>query len=299
MKTTAKNILYFLIILLNIQCTAYMPISKELPPEIEVDEKENTIQLINFYDFNKLDFNNEKKIKVFITGANKMIEGLEKSFAADSHFNLYVSDSLKNGNMKCQSQALLNKDSIELFCLEKHISLLLTLDEFDISLHKEMEVEENEDGSKSRTAHYELNVVAAISLYNSSGEIINRSRLREAEHYKSRSVISGLLAVGPSLARAGDEVNSLAKSMGEGYINKFYPTTISEQRYYYTGKKFSEVTPYIKNFDWQKAIEFLLPLAKSNDTKLARKAAHNLSVVYEALGNYNEAEFWLQKSGTR
>jgi len=47
---------------------------------------------------------------------------------------------------------------------------------------------------------------------------------------------------------------------------------------------------------WESAIELLKPVAASPDPKIARKAANNLSVAYEAIGNESAAEFWFNKS---
>jgi hypothetical protein len=51
------------------------------------------------------------------------------------------------------------------------------------------------------------------------------------------------------------------------------------------------------DMDWEKAIELLKPLAESPEPILARKAANNLSVAYEALGHEQAAEYWFNKSG--
>jgi hypothetical protein len=41
----------------------------------------------------------------------------------------------------------------------------------------------------------------------------------------------------------------------------------------------------------------LKPLAASPDPKISSKAAYNLSVAYEAVGNDKASEFWFQKAG--
>jgi hypothetical protein len=64
----------------------------------------------------------------------------------------------------------------------------------------------------------------------------------------------------------------------------------------YVGKGLLEADNYCMEQDWDKAIELLRPLAESPDPKISRKAANNLSVAYEAVGNEKAAEFWFNKS---
>lgn len=284
------------LILLHAGCVSYIGITKTLPPEIELDEGQTNMQFKNLYDPAKLDFSNENVTVLFMSGVEMFVEGLSGSFNADPRLNLYVDSVVCEGKSSSFFPSPLGKDSISMFCSDNHVPLLLVLEAFDIYFDKQMEVVKNEDGSKSRTAHYFLVVKAGVSLYDSSGALMDRSMIRQVDHYNSRPVLSGLLAIGPSLAKADEEVNAMARDLGKAYYNKFYPSDIIERREYYTGKKFEEVTPYITAGNWRKAIELLIPLASSEDKKTSVRAAHNLSVVYEASGNEKEAAYWHEKS---
>jgi hypothetical protein len=50
---------------------------------------------------------------------------------------------------------------------------------------------------------------------------------------------------------------------------------------------------------WDEAIVLLLPLAHSPDQKLAKKAAHNLSLCLQAVGRISDAEYWMAKANEK
>lgn len=175
--------------------------------------------------------------------------------------------------------------------------MLLVLEAFSIGTNSETEVEEDEDGSTSRTANYYLIVTAGLSLYSNSGDLVNRSTVGRSELYKSRWALGGIALFDPSIYKAEKDIRYLAKFVAEDYINKFYPATETVQGKIYTGKELKEAADYCKDQHWDEAIELLKPLAVSPDPKISSKAAYNLSVAYEAIGNDRASELWLQKSG--
>jgi hypothetical protein len=160
----------------------------------------------------------------------------------------------------------------------------------------EQEVEEDEDGSKSRTNNYYLYMSAGLSLYSESGDVIDRSMEPCRSLYESRPALIGLFAFTPSIYKAEKLVGHLAEFVAENYVNKFYPGTESVSRKIFYANNMIEADKYLINHDWESAIELLKPLAASADPKIARKAANNLSVAYEAIGNDRAAEFWFNKS---
>jgi hypothetical protein len=99
-----------------------------------------------------------------------------------------------------------------------------------------------------------------------------------------------------TIYKAEEEIGHLAKIVGEEYVKKFSPGTELVNRKIYVGKGLLEADNYCMEQNWDKAIELLRPLAESPDPKISRKAANNLSVAYEAIGNEKAAEFWFNKS---
>jgi hypothetical protein len=53
----------------------------------------------------------------------------------------------------------------------------------------------------------------------------------------------------------------------------------------------------MENKDWIKARETLLIMTESANTEIPqKKVAHNLGVVYEALGDFESSDYWYKKS---
>jgi hypothetical protein len=291
------KILYLLFILISsVGCISYLEITKNLPPEIKLDKKPLDIAFVNLYDYEMLDFNSDNKIEVYYSGTKKLLESLNTTFKNNDRFNFVITDTLVKGRCWDILQGRLSSDSVVYYCREGNAEYLLVLDAFRLYFDKEMEVKKEDDGTKSRTAHYSLVLKVGLSLYDSTGFLIDQSTISNSKFYQSRSVASGLLAIGPSMGGTGTETNALASELGGDYIKKFYPTSVIEMKQIYVGKKFAEITPLMKNGKWEEAKEKLLLCIDSDNYKLRRRASHNLCVAYEALGRMDLAEKWRNES---
>ena len=265
------NIL-LIIVFLCTSCATYISYMMPTPPEIEISDEQNGIGFINKYDYTKLPFNNENKKEVNITAVQQLISSLETSFIDDESFNYVLLDSLAEGTATINFLPVMNANKVVSVCDSANTDLLLVLDFFDTDFLIKTEVEENDDGSKSRTNIVDLVVMAGLTLYNKSGTVLNRRKSSRSVYYQSRPALVSFVAIGPSMGKAGKEVNSLAKRIGENYIQNFYPGSQMETDKIYTGDAFEEVEPYMKNQEWEKAIELLLPLANSKDSKISKKS---------------------------
>ncbi|MEA1899005.1 MAG: DUF6340 family protein [Bacteroidota bacterium] len=251
---------------------------------------------INKYDYINLPFDNKNKQKVFTAAVQNLISTLESSFNSDETFSFSILDSLVQGVALKSFPEVMAESDVVSFCESGNADLLLVLEFFDAYFLTETEVEEDEDGAKSRTNYVDLIVEAGFTLYSKTGEFLDRVKVTESNFYQARPSLSSLIVIGPSMGKAEEEVNDLVKRIGENYINNFYPGSEMIRTKIYTGKAFKEVTPLIDRRDWLAAIDLLLPLTKSSNSKTAKKAMHNLAGVYEVKGNYEASEYWKRKS---
>jgi len=260
-------------------------------------ENEKRIALINLYDYTQLEYSNDRKKEVFISGLNQLTDGVARSFRDDPTYELISGDSLVTGQLNSYLPSPLSADSVKFFCKKYEVTLLLALEAFDVYFDKEIEVEEDDKGNKSRTAYYTLNVRAGFTLYDSTGNVIDRSYVEHSQpHGGGRPVVLRIVSVAPSLGKAGEEVNFLADEAGRSYADKFYPRKMLVSRSVHNSKPFKEITPLLKSKEWNKAITKLKELANSKDSKTAQHAAKNLAVAYEALGNEEAFNYWQQRS---
>ena len=296
-----KKYLYGLLMLCFLpffnSCISYVSFIKSYPPEISLNPNEKKLALVNFYDYTKLDYSNDRKKEVFISGLNQLTDGLAGSFRNDPAYKLIKGDSLIPGRLNTYLPSPLSEDSAIFFCNKYKVPLLLALEAFDVYFDKEIEVEEDEAGNKSRTAYYTLNVRAGFTLYDSIGRVIDRSYVERSQpHGGGRPVVLRIVSVAPSFGKAGDEVNYLASEAGRSYADKFYPRELPVSRSVHNSKSFKEITPLLKAKEWDEAIIKLKELAKSKDTKTARYAAENLAVAYEATGNEEAVKYWQDRA---
>ncbi len=162
------------------------------------------------------------------------------------------------------------------FVIAQILICCLVLEYFDTDFLIETETEEDDDGSTTRTNIVDLVVRTGWTLYDKSGNILDRQKSDKSMLYQSRPALVSFVAIGPSMGKAGKEVNALAIEIGESYIQNFYPGNKKEIAKIYTGEAFKKVEAYMNNDNWEEAIELLLPMANSTDSKISKKASHNL-----------------------
>jgi len=295
-----KKIIRFLLLLtltVNLNsCISFFNFTKISPPEIDIKNDDRSFQYISLYDETNLDFDNEKRIEVYNSGVKTLQKGLQESFIADSNFSL----SLKNITQEQLSFPFTNEqltpEIISNICLINSTSFLLVLESYDINYEKTIEKIENEDGENEKIANYYLVVSADFSVYNNKGLLIDKSTSVQKKFIDSREVIALNIAIRPFYSTKKEEINELSYEIGFNYINKYYPSKQIESRMYYSHKAFAKAKPYIKNENWLEAINIILPFANAADPKISKKAAHNLSVLYEAIGDMAKSDYWYNKS---
>jgi hypothetical protein len=248
------------------------------------------------YDYTYLPSGNDKKKEVLAEGIRQLIIELENSFNEDETFNFVIIDSLARGRSLTRFAEILNKEYVNTLCMSNDADMLLVLETFNAYFSTETTTKEYEDGSKSHTNYVDLIVKAGFSLYQSTGELQDRVMVTESAFYQARPALVSFFVIGPSMRKAGKEVNILAGKVGSNYINNFYPGSEIVRNMIYIGREFSEVTPYMMEHQWERAVKLLLPLAHSQDPRLAKKAAHNLAIAYEAMGNTEALDYWIMKS---
>ena len=288
----------FLILLSTIicSCTSYVSIQKSLPPEIVLPEETAEFLFINRFEANNLDYNNENKVEVYEMGAEKYIAGMKSGFDSDEYFHLTLSDTMILSHSAHEPAFNLTRDDVQKLCQEYDQYYLITLDNYKLSFDQDVEVFENDDGSKSKTAYYDLVLNTFVTIYNYEGSIIEKIQDELRILHDKRGVLSGLLAIGPSMGKADENIQLISDELGRKFIQKFYDSSILERRPFFGSKDFTKAYRGFHNENWKTVEEELLQLAKSPDSKIEGKAAYNLSVLYENLNRVSEMEFWYRRS---
>ena len=281
MKIAIRLICFALILLSLGSCIKLVYISKSSKPEIALNNPHNDIVFVNLFDYTSPEIVKEKEKSAYHEGVMRLIDGLF-SFASDSSFSFTVCDTLKKGIGKDLLTTLLPVDTIQNICSQFNANLLLALDSVSLFFDWQIVTDDNKYGYNGKTKNFYLNSKFYVSLYKSSGELINRTELDQSSLFGSRPPLSGIVTFKPSISRAINIAQSLGYYSGQDYVSRFYPHIIQDTQQLYSGKLFRESNNYIFEKNWAKAVELLEQLAKNPDPLIAEKAKHNLEVVKEA-----------------
>ena len=294
MKTQLFNLLLILSsVLLQFSCTSQMQISTTKPAEVPIAYDQWKVVVVNRFNPALLPFEREKKVDVFTKGANEALMGAVDAIMYDSTYYLVHLDTAQYIAQQ-QNEPLSPEQVREIYQLYPH-HLLLSLDHFDAFLDRETVSEKSSDGSVSKTTYFTLVTKAYFTLFDSTGTVLDQVSMKQEELYQSRMVLSGLLAIGPDMGKAGPAVNKLAWYAGHFYWGRLSSQPVTYVRHYYSMKKFEKAAQLMAAQDWEAAISILQPIAES-DKKESAKAAYNLAVVYEASGNVQQARYWATKA---
>jgi hypothetical protein len=158
----------------------------EVPVQAQSGKQDQLILVVNCFDVSGTRFRNNKK---------ELLAGLADSIRFQLSEKINVSGAGKAVNIE-QTVSTAMIDSL----LRQHdaaaaIAILNIAPEFE---QKEVNVERASDGSKKRTARYDLCSSVIYMLITRNGSTNEREE-RNCEFFTERTVMSGLLAAGPDL----------------------------------------------------------------------------------------------------
>ena len=277
-------------------CTSYVPVQKILPPEIILHEETADFLFVNRFEPDSLDFNNENKIEVFEMGVDSYIAGLKAGFDTSRHYTLILSDTIFPSHSAHEPAYNLSARIIDYLHRVYHATYIFSLDNYTLYFDQEVDVQEDAEGNKSKTAYYDLVLNTYLTIYDSDGKVIDKMKEEMRILHDTRGVLSGLLAIGPSMGKADKNVMKISDELGRIFIQKFYPTSVEEMRLFYATKEFSEAFKAYNHRNWAKAEEELIKLSRHADEKIQGKAAYNLGVLYENQGRLSDMEYWYRRA---
>jgi hypothetical protein len=291
MKTYLIYILVVMVFIIS-SCSSVIQIPVYNPPEITINDENNTIAIINNFEVGELNLQNPKEIEVYNSGIRNLISGLTDSISDDDKLRFIVCDSL----IKMKADNIYSTDSFsrysEFICREHSASGLLVINDFEIFFDHTDNYDEMEEGEVT-TRDFSIGIQVGFKLYNKNGELIKSSNVDESKIHKSRPVLIKWISIDPSVKKAGENVDAVSFAVGRKYRGKFYPGINYYNKQYYTGKVFKEANQFMIKGDWENAKKALLKMAESSDPKIPQeKVAHNLSIVYEALGDVESSKKW-------
>ncbi|MBX0335292.1 tetratricopeptide repeat protein [Pontibacter sp. HSC-14F20] len=278
-------------------CATMITMETVRPPVVRVSPEQWKVLVVNRYDAATLAPNkNENVSAVLRDGAYQAAGGVMGAIFNDSTFVLVNPDQAVELS---PTSSKLSATEVEKLYSQYRPHLILTLDKFETGFGKEVDSYEDEDGDRTKVANFDLVVASTWSLYDSTGTVIDQATVEQQEFYDSRTVVSGLLAIGPAMGKAGPVVNRLAVETGYSYWDRFYPQPMLLVRQVYTGSAYQQAHILMLMGQFEQAITTLQPLAQDLSSKTGIRAAHNLAIAYEAAGNYEQATYWARQAESK
>ncbi len=265
----------------------FIQTQKTYAPEVYLPADSNRIVFVNFFDYTVPEYIKDKQEVTYRMSVKGFRDGLAAGFMPDPRVHFMVGDTLSRRKTVMSMQDSTFRDTIVNICQRFNANLLIALDSINIWIDEEQVIDED----NSTTSEYYLNSYNYVTLYSYEGEAIDRTIAKRSKFYKSRpAFFLGLLTFPPALSKAAADVAGLSEGAGRDYAGRFYPFAEMVNVSLYTGGPFIETNRMITAGNPVEAIEPLRELTRSSNRNIARKAAHNLSVVYEILENRRNTE---------
>lgn len=276
-------------------CTTIVQIPLIEPPEILLPPGPQKIVFVSRFDTTQISYTKEKVTAVYKEGYQAFIEGLQEGFKSIEHLSLTVPDTAVLGRWYT-SETPKFPDSTQVFNLINQYkpNYLLTLDAFKLEQLREEELVDYGDGSIGRQVSYYIDVSIALALFDQDGQVADKMLMKDQQYIENR--LRGFFVTSADIGKYGEITGPLAFDLGYEYALMFIEYEIFDTRYMYSNKQFKQVLALVEKGQWEDARKTLLPLTEHPNEKVAQKAAHNMAIIAEALGNRNEMVKWQQKA---
>jgi hypothetical protein len=197
--------------------------------------------------------------------------------------------------------------TIDEICSRHQADAVLSIEIFDtdfILTNSPVKIDTKDDQGNLRTSlEFKANGVAVINLGIRLYDAANRVILDEYQtsHRLNFDAQAGTLqAALNQLLDKSEAINRAGYDAGFYYGQRITPTYYQVTRYFFdkpkkelgAGVRFSEVG------DWQGAINAWMKIVDKGDRKEAGRAAYNIAVAHEVLGDLEQAKSWAARSHT-
>jgi hypothetical protein len=299
---------------LLLSSSAWVKLTLIRPSEIVLPEYVTTIAIL---DRTKQEETTQNKIEQVVTGevfrqdeqaVLKVAEGFTDACAGMNRFKtVHTAERFSGNGTKTTFPTPLEWKIVSDICDKHQADALLSMEIFDtdfILAHVPVKIDIKDDqGIVSTRVEFKATGVAVINigirLYDAAGRtIIDEYQTTHRLNFDAQA--STLQAAMNQLLDKVEAINRAGFDAGFVYGQRITPTYYSVTRYFFdkpkkelgTGVRYSEVA------DWQGAIDAWLKVVEKGDRKDAGKAAYNIAVAYEVLGDLEAAKKWAARSHT-
>jgi tetratricopeptide (TPR) repeat protein len=253
----------------------YVNVPVSYNPKYYFNPDSTTIAVINQFDVGQAKISNKKTVAVLKAGAYTAIR-----YAAD---RLSMLPHVKIINLVDSAAFNVNADSVKTLALKYGAHYVLALKSFDANIDLS-EVQ-------NKTAYYNTTASVDFILYESNG-IYYKKLKGMTNDAQSETEYQGFvmsLLIHPTVKGNKPAINAAAQHAAQDALRDYFPYTISHNRPLYNDDFLQPGVKAIVSGNYDKADSLLQPWLKHANPQMAGKAAYNLSVVYEFMGDIDSA----------
>lgn len=302
----------FLFVLLS--GSAWVKLTLTRPSELVLPEYIKSIALI---DRTLQEETSRNKLEQVVTGevfhqddqaVLKVADGFMDACSGINRFqSVRTAERYKSDGTKTTFPTPLDWNSVSDICNKHQTDALLSIEIFDTDFllsNVPVKIDVKDDqGNASTRLEFKANGVAVINfgirLYDAANRII-LDEYQSTYRLNFDAQAGTLQAAMNQLLDKVEAINRASFDAGFNYGTRITPTYYRVTRYFFdkpkkelgAGVRYSEVA------DWQGAINAWLKVVDKGERKDAGRAAYNIAVAYEVLGDLEEAKKWAARSHT-
>ena len=193
-------------------------------------------------------------------------------------------------------------DKVEALCKQYKVDALVSLETFDSDWIVTNGTKKKADGGIQIYARGVATVNCGFRLYDPSKKTIaDQYHFSHNETWETGG--GSIMAAVGALMNKNAAIQDASFKAGIVYGERITPSWIRIDRDYFRKSKhdpyLAEGARMMEVNDWDRAIEALGKAVDTGHPKTKGRAAHNLAVVYEILGNLEEAKKWASEAWGR
>ena len=308
-------------LLISFCSVSQMPIQVLIPAEISIKKEIKHIGIVNRSIPSK-----KRKIanilEGFVSGESIMadriaaehcLQGLAEKLNNSPRFSAVIIHGEKlRGTGTRVFPAQLQWSRVREICTKHRVDALIALETFDSDIDyktskrmRKKKEKDKETGEKITVKvpryhiHLYIDVNSGWKIYDPNSEAVIDANVY-TDRKSWRVDAKSKMEARRKLPDKRDAINIAGYNSGVRYGLRISPTWIDVYRKYYVkgSPEFKEAYRYIRADDWEKAVSIWKGVLENSEKKIAGRAAYNIAVAEEVLGDLEEAYNWAKKSYT-
>lgn len=225
----------------------------------------------------------------------QVMNGLKQSLSSETRYTVIVTEEMLTGSSDANNlPEPLPWNRVTELATKYNADVIVTLETFD-SDFVVTGAKLPSNNSPGAAAGGVATVKCGFRMYwPSERSLIDEYKFSHAMTWESRG--PALLAAINTVKVKNDAINDASRAAGLSYGERVTPTWYRVSRDYFKkgggSANLSAGARMMQLNDWEKAIADLSKATESGGTKARGRAAHNLAVVYEILGDLPTAKEW-------